>query len=238
MSYEDHVRQIKKVRERARISFRLHWETDRRASIAAGTPQKRPIEMICIEVPGEAKREVPFEAHHMAQYGELYKAWKATGETPAQGTPLEDWGVLDGQVVSDLRHLGFQTVQQLADPSAEGFKKLGALAPWVKEAKNWLATKQSANGMAAVLAKLEEVTRQRDDLERQNILLCQRLEAETGVKMVSTDQALRLAQLEASRLKPVEPQITLSEDDATPETRKRGRPKKSTRLEVSENVAA
>lgn len=236
MSFDEHLAKARKTRERARVSFFTHWETDRRASVAAGTPQKRPVDMIRIEVPGEPKREVPYEAHHEAQFGELYRTWKGTGTVPVQGTPLEDWGVLDGQVLSDLKHIGFHTVQQLADPTAEGLKKLSALTPWSREAKRWLASRESNNEVAALKAKLEEVTRQRDDLERQNIHLAQRIEAETGVRLVSAEQKQRLAALEATRLKPVT--IEESEQSATPETRKRSRPKKSTALEGSEGVHA
>lgn len=234
--YDEHVAKLQRIRQRTKVTFRVHWEADRRASIAAGSPQKRAIDMIKIETPGESPREVPYAAHHEPQYGELYKAWKASGETPAQGTPLDDWSALDEDTKRDLRAVGFHTVQQLADPTQEGTKKLGALLPWSREAKRWLEGKEKGDTalMASLMARLEEMTRRAEDLERQNIHLTQRIEAETGVKMVSDERKERLAQLEAQRLKPVA--VAVSEVSATPEIRKRGRPKKSNALEVSEHV--
>jgi len=213
---------MQRILRRARISFRVHMETDKRRTIEEGRPVSRPIDLICIEVPGEPKKEVPYDPESHRIFREKYQAWKSGQETSSlTGTPLKDWGVLSYVDLESLRELGFHTVEQLADPSPEGAKKLGALFSWSKEAKRYLGAKDTATPakVAALESKIEHMARVIKDLERQNILLCQRIEANEGIRMVSAEQRDRLAELNSEQFS--------EHESATPEPRKRGRSKKS-----------
>ena len=56
----------------------------------------------------------------------MYQQWKEGEEPMIAGTPLKDWGVLSAEDLDSMKRVGFHTVEQLADPTADGSKKLGA----------------------------------------------------------------------------------------------------------------
>ena len=124
---------------------------------------------------------------------------------------------------SELQHMGFKTVEQLAETTDDVKRRLGTLSKFVKIAKDWIESANSSQfQVTALKQQLEREQRRTEKLEQQVELLMQRVEANEGTDM-------RSARKEVIRsVVPMEEEI-VDYGQPLPETepvKRRGRPRK------------
>lgn len=173
----------------ASIQFDIAWVENKRKSVEEGRVVMEPHEVLHIDFPGQGRKTVEVtEGHRTGEYAEHYRAWKEGRETPPVGFPLGQWPQMSRADLDALVAEGFQTVEQLAEAPDVTKNKLGSLGVWVKRAKEFLAS--SKEGAGAIVALKEQIERQDATIKKQQeqiILLMQRIEAETGTRLLTPE---------------------------------------------------
>ena len=130
---------------------------------------------------------------------------------------------MNGSTLRELQHLGFKTVEQLADAHDEIKRRLGPTGRFVKMAKDWLdAANSSQFNVVALKQQLEREQKRTAKLEEQVELLMQRIEGNEG-----TDLRPRRKEVIRS-IDPVVEEVEVSEaEEVQAEApKRRGRPRK------------
>ena len=93
-------------------------------------------------------------------YASRYAAWKSTGENKIEGTPLDQWPVLNIAQVKNLQSVEIHSIEQLAAVGEEKFQDIGLGARELREkAKAWIGAAEgnaAITQLAAEKAQLEE----------------------------------------------------------------------------------
>lgn len=170
----------------AYVRFETRAVEDRDASIERGHYVTRDVEYAlvtppysrdCVEfIASEWLRQIDTEVSAgrlpgawRDQYKSAYQAWKAGNEIPLNGTPVKGWQLLSPAQQSNLIHLGFLTVEDIAGMNDEGQKRYGMGALDMKnKAQAWL---NAAAGTGKVAAENAALKAKLDALEEQNALL-------------------------------------------------------------------
>lgn len=204
----------------ANVKFFNSYNENKQKSLEAGRPIYDEIPSISIQWPGcdETVRRV--EPQDLTDYPEKWAQFQSGNQPIQEGTPLSEWPPLPGSTLREFQHLGFQTVEQLAEASDEIKRRLGPSSRFVKMAKDWLEASNSSQAQVASLKQqLEREQKRTAKLEEQVDLLIQRIEGNEGIDLRPRRAAVVA---EASDLEDEE--VELSDDSETP--RRRGRPRK------------
>lgn len=215
--------QQKKRFHGANVRFFNSYNENKEKSLAAGRAIFDEIPSISIQYPGGDETVRKIEPQDVADYPEQYAAFKAGSEAIVSGTPLAEWPLMNGSTLRELQHLGFKTVEQLADAHDEIKRKLGPTGRFVKMAKDWLeAANSSQFNVVALKQQLEREQKRTAKLEEQVELLLQRIEGNEG-----TDLRPRRKEVIRS-IDPVVEEVEVSEieDVETEAPKRRGRPRK------------
>lgn len=168
------------------VKFFNAYVENREKSMKEGRPIFDEIPSVSIHWPGMDETVRRIEPHDIQTWPELYAAFTAGKEAPTSGTPLTEWAALPGSVVKELQHLGFKTIEQLADASDEMKRRLGTAAQFVKKAKEWIgAANSTQNQVVALKEQLEREKARTTKLAEQVELLLQRIEGSEGTDLRS-----------------------------------------------------
>jgi hypothetical protein len=171
----------------------------------------------------------------LQDYPEKYAAFRAGNEPVESGTPLKEWPVISGSVVKELLHLGFKTVEQLAEANDEVKRKLGTAGRFVKMAKDWMAASKSDQFQVTKLQQqLDAEIEYRKRLENKLELFMQRIEANEGTDLrdvrrretVYTNERSQLAAITEEVGQSLDALLDDSADDDISAPARRGRPRK------------
>ena len=215
--------QQKKRFHGANVRFFNSYNENKEKSLTAGRAIFDEIPSISIQYPGGDETVRKIEPQDVADYPEQYAAFKAGSEAVVSGTPLAEWPLMNGSTLRELQHLGFKTVEQLADAHDEIKRKLGPTGRFVKMAKDWLeAANSSQFNVVALKQQLEREQKRTEKLDAPVELLSQRIEGNEG-----TDLRPRRKEVIRS-IDPVVEEVEVSEieDVETEAPKRRGRPRK------------
>lgn len=207
----------------ANVKFFNSYNENRQKSLDAGRPIFDEIPSISIQWPGGDETVRRVEPQDVAEYPEKWAAFQAGNQPIESGTPLAEWPPLPGSTLRELQHLGFQTVEQLAQANDDIKRRLGPTSKFVSMAKDWLDASTSTPAQVASLkAQLDREQRRTAKLEQQVELLLQRIEGTEGTdlrpKRISFAQDVE--EVDDVEEAEVEPEV---ESEAP---RRRGRPRK------------
>ena len=208
----------------ANVRFFNSYNENKEKSLQAGRAIFDEIPSISIQYPGGDETVRKIEPHDVADYPELYAAFKAGSEPVISGTPLAEWPIMNGSTLRELQHLGFKTVEQLADAHDEIKRKLGPTGRFVKMAKDWLdAANSSQFNVVALKQQLEREQKRTAKLEEQVELLLQRVEGNEGTDLRPRRKEV-IRSIEVDELIEEGSQDDVADEEATP--KRRGRPRK------------
>ncbi len=132
---------------------------DHLASAREGRDIFKPEERVEIIMPGISQLTKPVERvtqEHIDRWPDDYKRFKAGQEMALDGTPLEQWPILKREMVLELKHLGFMTVEQVAAMSDLAIQRIPMLGRRLKElAKAYLDDEQASALLARTTAEKE-----------------------------------------------------------------------------------
>ena len=110
------VQDIVASEQQGRPIFR---DEERVEIIMAGNPYSKPVHRVTHE--------------HKERWSKEYEAFRKGEEIALEGTPLEQWPVLKRSMVLELKALGFQTVDQIADMSDHAVQRIPMYGRRLKE---------------------------------------------------------------------------------------------------------
>jgi hypothetical protein len=157
------------------------------------------------------------EPRDVQEYPEEYARFKAGSEPVQAGTPLMEWSLLPGTAMRELQHMGFRTVEQLAEANDDIKRRIGPLSQFVKKAKEWIeAANAPQNEIVSLREQLERERKRTEKLERDLAMLIQRVNATEGNSMGNTFYVAQGMGIAAEQYE--DQDVTLP---APPKTRKR-----------------
>jgi len=209
----------------ANVKFFNSYNENKEKSLQAGRAIFDEIPSISIQYPGGDETVRRIEPQDIQDYPEDYAAFKAGSEVVVSGTPLAEWTLMNGSTLRELQHLGFKTVEQLADAHDELKRRLGPTGKFVKMAKDWLdAANSSQFNVVALKQQLEREQKRTAKLEEQVELLLQRVEGNEGTDLRSRrKEVIRSIEVEDELLEEGSQDEVLEEETAP---KRRGRPRK------------
>ena len=121
-------------KERAKVKF---WIEE---VLNPTTNNLDKIEMIEIRVPGEDKNiwAGKVEEKHRRRFGRAYQFFKSGQEMPINGHPLDKLPGITAQLLTDLRYMGFASVEDLSRATDQAIGQFHAGLTWRRKAQLWL----------------------------------------------------------------------------------------------------
>lgn len=170
----------------ANVKFFNAYSENKEKSQKEGRPIFDEIPSISIQWPGMDETVRRIEPRDIETWPQKYAAFMAGSEPVTSGTPLAEWTLCPGNVVRELQHLGFKTVEQLAEANDDVKRRLGTAAQFVKKAKEWMqAADSTRNQVVSLKEQLEREKARTSKLAEQMELLLQRLEGSEGIDLRS-----------------------------------------------------
>ncbi len=140
-----------------------------------GAPIYANVDYVTVRQPGDVN-SVIFEAEHWIKkiipsdldgkrmhpahaeyYKKAYARYKEGQEIPVEGTAIKLWPVATAAQVALLNSLNIRTVEELANLSDEGLKRIGMGAIELKmKAKAWLAAAKDKSGLTEEMLALQK----------------------------------------------------------------------------------
>lgn len=209
----------------ANVKFFNSYNENKEKSLEAGRAIFDEIPSISIQYPGGDETVRKIEPQDIADYPDHYAAYKVGSEAVVSGTPLAEWTLMNGSTLRELQHLGFRTVEQLAEAHDEIRRKLGPTGRFIKMAKDWLdAANSSQFNVVALKQQLEREQKRTAKLEEQVELLLQRVEGNEGTDLrPRRKEVIRSIEVEDELLEEGSQDEVLEEEVAP---KRRGRPRK------------
>lgn len=168
--------------------FFMDAQQDEAATAAAGRPIFKQRELVQILQPGSPNQPV-FEVtdEYRNRWPEQYAAFKRGEEMSVEGTPLEQWPVLNRQMVMELKALQIYTVEQCAALSDLAVQKIGLGGRAIRDRA--LAYLDDAAAVA-----LQERLTHENDQQRAEIMSLRRQVEELGSLVNSLHSQMMTAQ--------------------------------------------
>lgn len=145
------------------------------------------IEMVEIITPGDrlSRPVQKVTEEHRRRWPRAYESFKQGLDPSIKGTPIARWDAISESMQSDLRALGFQSVEQLAESSDENIVAIPNGALWRKKAQVHVSDKNRVSLRDEEIAKRDvEIaslkTNQEQMLQRMTALM-EKLEGGTNV---------------------------------------------------------
>lgn len=169
-------------KERAKVKF---WVEE---VLNKTTNELDKIEMIEIRVPGEDKNiwAGKVENKHRQRFARAYQFFKSGQEMPINGHPLDKLPGVTAQLLTDLRYMGFTSVEDLARATDQAIGEFHAGLTWRRKAQLWLdeqrALESKANGSAEKDAVIAEQGAALRALQEQMAALMENMPKKPGRK--------------------------------------------------------
>lgn len=214
--------------------FHLEPVEDYAASAAAGRPIFTHEERVQLINPGNPSSPVErVTDEHRRRWPEQYAAFKAGLEPSLNGTPLEQWPILNRGQVLEMKALNIHTVEQCADLNDLAIQRIGRGARRIKElaqaylddAKHMSVTSEAVERaeraearVAALEAQLSELRPMLDKMHTEMMTMRNAPSAIATYVPAEHDPIAAAAQAQPA------PAISQSSLSNLPEPRRRGRP--------------
>lgn len=154
-------------RDSARPRFYMGTRQDHAASEAAGRPIYHEIEMVEVFLPANIYNRPHLLVTDMekGRWPTEYEQFRKGQEQSGDGTPLEQWSILNRSQVLELKAIGFGTIEDLAQAGDATLGRLGMGGRRIRDlAKAYM---EQSEGMAPLTKMAAENEKLRDQAEQQ-----------------------------------------------------------------------
>lgn len=155
LDYDHNVHQSDDGDKKLYVVFRNHYVKDEAESLKQGRFVSKPTVFIKIFVPGDRSNVIdrPLRPDDEFRFPQQWQRFQKGQEQRAIGTPLEEWPAVTSGMVEELKYLGFQTVEQVAEANDSASQKFMGIQDLKNKAKAYITV---ATGSAAPIAQLTE----------------------------------------------------------------------------------
>lgn len=146
------------------VRFYMEALRNEEKSIAEGRPIYDDTEFVEIRVRGDRNNIVqrPARVDDQRRWPDAYKQFKTGEEGPLSGTPLKEWPSMTKSMLEELKHMGFQTVEQLAGASDTVCSKFGGLQSFKQKAILYLDFAKGAQPLDKLQKQVETMANERE----------------------------------------------------------------------------
>lgn len=157
------------------VEFSMEAVQNEEKSQAEGRPIFEEKEYITIRIAGDTKtvRKRPVQLDYQGnqppdneRWPRQYQAFKNQQKQVMEGTPLEQWTLMNKADVMSIKGLNIYTVEQLSGLGDNALTWLGART-WRDKAKSWLEEAQKGAGVAKLQAENDQLKLQMEALQNQ-----------------------------------------------------------------------
>jgi len=151
------------------VRFFIMPVKDEEKSIQEGRPIYNDIEVVEVRARGDRNsiHVKPVDANVKRQYAQAYQAFKMDTEVLTSGTPLKEWPHAGASMVEEMKHLGFVTVEQLAEAADSVCQRVPGLTGLKQRAAAYLQLAKGAAPLEKLQAQYEEQKSKSEVLEAQ-----------------------------------------------------------------------
>lgn len=145
----------------------------------AGRPIFDDTEFVEIRVRGDRNNIVqrPARDDDRKRFRDAYTAFRDQRKELESGTPLSQWPIMSMSMVEELRYLGFQTVEQVAEAGENACAKVTGLLMMKQKAKIFLEHAKGGAPLEQLTNKNKELQDRLTASEAQNAKLSRELES-------------------------------------------------------------
>lgn len=150
------------------VAFRWEAIEIKSQSDAEGLPKFKDVEYVEIRQPGarDPLYDGPLKENHKERFKPRYLAWKENREIAREGLPLEQWPILGGARIKELKAVGVHTVQELANVPDSLLPRLGLFGAQTRQkAKDWIANAKDSGVLSSLRSENDKL---KEQLEFQN----------------------------------------------------------------------
>lgn len=219
------------------VEFYWKDKLNKPATDKAGRPIYRQEEYVHIFMPADKTTDIhrAVKDSDKQRFRAAYDAFKAGDEQVTEGTPLNEWPALNAAQRSELKALGFRTVENVASMSDSQMDRIGMGARKLKTlAQGYLDRANEGVGVSQMTAELEKRDAEISSLKSQLESVLGQLEAASKAKPKADDaegepQSEAAAEADDEGVESSLAGLGDEEDDLPepqPVAKKRGRPKK------------
>lgn len=144
--------------EKLAVRFFIKPKQDGEKSQTEGRPIFREVEYIQIMIPGDRGHIIvrPVSDQDRGRFGKQYEHWKKLrDDSLAEGTPLENWGLLNLAQIEEFKYFGIRTVEHMASIRDDLAGKIPGTHGLKQKAQEYLDVLKMEAPMKKVAAELE-----------------------------------------------------------------------------------
>lgn len=167
------------------VQFFVKARKNNAKSETEGKPAFDNVEYVRILLPGDKNTEVIRPAHDgdRERFARQYAAFQAKRDQAMEGTPIEQWPVMDPATVEMCKEVKLFTVEQIAGLNDQQIQKLGmGFRELQKKAKAFLAFAKDTALPQKQAAEIERLAADNADLKRQLAELAARVDSQEEKK--------------------------------------------------------
>ena len=171
LDYDHNLHQTDEGDKKLHVTFYMHFIPNQKKSVEAGHPVFDDVPFTRIFTPGDRTNIIdrPTRDSDQLRFPAQWMRFQKNMEQRADGMPIAEWPIVTRGQAEELKHLGFTTVEQIAEAS-DSVNYMG-LQSLKNRAKAFLAASKD------VTAPIEKLTRQMEELQAQNKVLAETIEA-------------------------------------------------------------
>lgn len=135
----------------------------------AGRPIYEDTEMIEIRVRGDRNNVVqrPVREEDKRRFRDQFRAYKDESFVLSEGTPLKEWPSASASMVEELKYLGFQTVEHVAEASDTACGRMPGLLSLKQKAAAYLELAKGGAPLEKMQSELDNVKSENAALQAQ-----------------------------------------------------------------------
>lgn len=159
------------------VKFYPHWVKNDVKSLEEGRLVADSVDFIEIRVPGDRNNIVvrPVTDADKQRFAPQWANYQNASASIGDGTPLDQWPIINSALVEELKYLGFYTVEHVANASDAAAQKMPGLYTLKQRAQAFIAAAKETAPLERLIADNEEKDRQIKALQAQIDELAKRL---------------------------------------------------------------
>jgi hypothetical protein len=150
--------------------FRMEAKQNKAKTITEGRPIFDQIPFVTIISPGDNKNvpDTKVLEEHRQRWPKQWEAFEKGLEQPINGTPINQWPILNNAQVAELKALNIYTIEDVASLSDGGTQQVTGLMTLKQQAIAHLATSKDDGVIYEALDKVEKLTEQMEAMLQEN----------------------------------------------------------------------
>ena len=146
-------------KDTCRPLFRMEAKQNKAKTITEGRPIFDQVPFVTIISPGDTKNvpDTKVLDEHRQRWPRQWEAFEKGLEQPINGTPINQWPILNNAQVAELKALNIHTIEEMASLSDGGTQQIVGLMTLKQQAIAHLATSKDDGVVYEALDKVEKL---------------------------------------------------------------------------------